>query len=155
MMCPPVSGNIDDSSLVINAKGMDQTKGTTTKPIMTIFAPAAPTASSNPYGPPATLKKVMHASSKTTQIGGMMSLFFVNRAARGEISPTFIGSWKCLLDVTMVMSKSRRERYLCRRNSTLHARDGTPPRSRISEVPPKEDLFFAAERERESESERR
>ena len=61
------------------------------KPIITIFAPAAPTASSNPYGPPATEKNVMHASSKTTQIGGIAFEFFFDCAARGEIAPTSTG----------------------------------------------------------------
>ena len=56
MTKPPLPGKVVASSAVTRASGMLHMKGKTRKPRMAKRGPAAPTACSSPYGPPATSK---------------------------------------------------------------------------------------------------
>lgn len=56
MTKPPLPGKTVVSSAVTRASGMLQMKGKTRKPRMAKRGPAALTAGSSPYGPPATSK---------------------------------------------------------------------------------------------------
>lgn len=53
---PPLPGKAVESSAVMRASGIDQMKGKIRNPRMARSGPAALTAGSSPYGPPATSK---------------------------------------------------------------------------------------------------
>ncbi|KAJ0941448.1 hypothetical protein HanRHA438_Chr02g0094621 [Helianthus annuus] len=53
---PPLPGKVVESSAVTRASGMLQMNGKIKKPKMARSGPAACTAGSSPYGPPATSK---------------------------------------------------------------------------------------------------